>query len=105
MSLPPVGQKASKTFVPKVLNVQEVSTQDAWQEAEDRQGQHGLPGPGLPDDADGLARPQGKADPPDGLDQPALGGDADVQPGDLEQRPGPGGRRALRRAGLPLSAA
>jgi hypothetical protein len=72
------------------------------QEAQDRQGQHGLPGPGLPDDPDRLARLQGEADAPDGLDGPGLGGNADGQAGDLEQGPAPGGRRA---AALPVPAA
>ena len=43
MSLPPVDPKhpgkAPKNFVPKVLSVQEMSTQDAWQEAEDADAQ------------------------------------------------------------------
>jgi spore germination protein YaaH len=38
MSLPPAGKHGSKPppgFVPKVLNTEEMSTQDAWQAAED----------------------------------------------------------------------
>jgi peptidoglycan-N-acetylglucosamine deacetylase len=43
MSLPPVDPKhpnrPPKNFVPKVLGVQEISTQDAWQEATDAEAQ------------------------------------------------------------------
>jgi cellulose synthase/poly-beta-1,6-N-acetylglucosamine synthase-like glycosyltransferase/peptidoglycan/xylan/chitin deacetylase (PgdA/CDA1 family)/spore germination protein YaaH len=43
MSLPPVDPKhpdrTPKNFVPKVLGVQEISTQDAWQEATDAEAQ------------------------------------------------------------------
>ena len=39
MSLPPVGAKPSKHFVPKKLAAEEKSTQEAWQEADDADAQ------------------------------------------------------------------
>jgi len=39
MSLPPAGAKPSKHFVPKVLAAEEMSTPDAWQEADDADAQ------------------------------------------------------------------
>ncbi len=39
MSLPPVGTKPSKHFVPKVLAAEEMSTQETWQEADDAEAQ------------------------------------------------------------------
>jgi cellulose synthase/poly-beta-1,6-N-acetylglucosamine synthase-like glycosyltransferase/peptidoglycan/xylan/chitin deacetylase (PgdA/CDA1 family)/spore germination protein YaaH len=39
MSLPPAGARQSKHFVPKVLAAEEMSTQDAWQEADDAEAQ------------------------------------------------------------------
>ena len=39
MSLPPVGAKPSKHFVPMVLSTEEMSTQDAWQAADDAEAQ------------------------------------------------------------------
>ena len=39
MSLPPSGAKPSRHFVPKVLSAEEMSTQDAWQAADDAEAQ------------------------------------------------------------------
>ena len=39
MSLPPAGARPSRRFVPKVLAAEELSTQEAWQAAEDAEAQ------------------------------------------------------------------
>ena len=39
MSLPPAGARPSRRFVPKVLAAEEISTQEAWQAADDAEAQ------------------------------------------------------------------
>src|SRR5262249_17944779 len=63
-------------------------------EADERKAGDGLPAAGLADDAEHLAALDREGEPVDGMDGAVLGGEADGEIGDLEQRHGIAARTA-----------